>query len=465
MSREKQLVKSTLVLSLGTLLPKIASFVTLPIYTAMLTKDEYGTYDLVNILVSLFIPIVTLQIQQAAFRYLIEVKDKNAQENIVSNVYFFVLPIIFIALFILYFVVNAGTNVERILICLFLFLQTLVGVTQQVARGFGGNKEYSISAIINAFLNVILVIIFLLMWNWGFNGLLLSLNISIFIAFVYLLLKINIFNMIHLRCLDFKCIRELLHYSWPMVPNSVSLWIINMADRVIIIATLGIEKNAIYAVANKIPQLCNMIYTTFNLAWQESASIAASDKDRSLYYSQIFEQLFGFLSGIMALIIGATPILFMILIRGSYEEAYNQMPILFMGFFFSCISSFYGGIYVALKKTKSVGISSIISAAIALLLTFLFIKKIGLYAASISTVISFVFLAFFRFIDIRKSIKIHYNWKKIILTIFILIIMCILCFVQNNFINVVNTMIGIGVFIVLNWSLIKQIFKRIRKNG
>ena len=41
MSREGKLAKSTLILSIGTFLPKLASFVTLPILSGYLTKPEY----------------------------------------------------------------------------------------------------------------------------------------------------------------------------------------------------------------------------------------------------------------------------------------------------------------------------------------------------------------------------------------------------------------------------------------
>lgn len=75
MSREKSLIKNTIVLSIGTVIPKFASFIVLPILTGYLTKTEYGTYDLITVLCSLFLPAVTLQIQTAAFRFLIEKKD------------------------------------------------------------------------------------------------------------------------------------------------------------------------------------------------------------------------------------------------------------------------------------------------------------------------------------------------------------------------------------------------------
>ena len=50
MSREKALVKNSIIISIGTFLPKLVSLITLPIVTAGLTKAEYCTYDLITIM-------------------------------------------------------------------------------------------------------------------------------------------------------------------------------------------------------------------------------------------------------------------------------------------------------------------------------------------------------------------------------------------------------------------------------
>ena len=52
MNRERSLVKNTLILSIGTVIPKFASFIVLPILTGYLTKTEYGIYDLITVLCS-----------------------------------------------------------------------------------------------------------------------------------------------------------------------------------------------------------------------------------------------------------------------------------------------------------------------------------------------------------------------------------------------------------------------------
>ena len=98
MSREKNLIKNTLILSIGTVVPKLSSFIILPILTSNLTKAEYGTYDLITILVSLFLPAVTLQLQTAAFRFLIEEKEsKINKKKIISNIFMFIVPTSIIA--------------------------------------------------------------------------------------------------------------------------------------------------------------------------------------------------------------------------------------------------------------------------------------------------------------------------------------------------------------------------------
>lgn len=53
----------------------------LPLYTGILSTEEYGIVDLLNTLVSLLLPIVTFQVEQAVFRELIEVRGKRIKNQ------------------------------------------------------------------------------------------------------------------------------------------------------------------------------------------------------------------------------------------------------------------------------------------------------------------------------------------------------------------------------------------------
>ena len=463
MDREKALAKNTFIIAIGTFLPKFSSIITLPIITGGLTKAEMGTYDLISTLVSLFLPVATLQIQSAAFRFLIDVRnDKKETNRIVTNIIAFILPISIIALAILYFCLGNVTTVIKWLICLYFFTDILMLSTQQIVRGLSNNKLYSASSVAISFSNMLLIVLTVLVGKQGLVGVLSSITVATTIGLILLLVRGHILSRIDFSLLSRRTLKEMLSYSWPMIPNSLSNWVLSFSDRAVLTAFMGLEANAIYSVANKIPALFTTAQGTFVFAWQENASLASKDSDADSYYAEMFNNIFGILVGIMALLIAATPILFWLLIRGDYKEAYYQMPILFMGMLFSSMASFVGGIYVAHKKTRSVGITTILAAACNLAIDLVFVHRIGIFAASISTLVSYVFLTVYRMIDVQKFQKVRFNTVRFILLIVLLTLMCIICWINTLALNVLNVIIGCLIALIVNRKILMSILLTIQ---
>lgn len=468
-SREKNFLKSIFVLAFGTFLPKFASFVTLPIYTGYLTKDEYGTYDLITILCTLLLPVATLQIQSAVFRFLLDSKDdKQKCRSIVTILYVFVIPVSLVVLTVLYFVLHMFSPMLRLLIIIYYFTDILLVVTRQIARGLSKNSIYSVSAVINSFMNMGLVILFLVFWHTGLEGLVTSLVISTTISFLYIFIALKAWKYIDIKTLDKSLFRSIINYSFPMVPNSVSLWVMRMSDRAIILWFMGAAANAVYAVANKIPMLLQLAQNTFSMAWQENASLAVRDTDADKYYSDVFRKMHRVLAGFAALLMGFQPVIFKILIRGDYDDSYIHIAILVLGMFFSNIAIYLGGIYVANMRTRSVGVTTVLAAVLNFVINIVFIHKIGIFAATLSTTISYLFLMIYRLFDIRKFQNINYPVTEMIVTYLILVIMCIMCAFRTIPFYTINFAVGCVVFFVLNRELINifavSAMKKLRKN-
>ena len=258
-------------------------------------------------------------------------------------------------------------------------------------------------------------------------------------------------------------LKELIKYSWPMIPNSLSNWVMNFSDRVIISSKLGIEEMSIYSVANKIPNLFTSAQGTFVLAWQENASIASKDDDKNDYYTKMFDSVSRIYFFIMSFLIACSPILFKLLIKGNYDEAYTQMPILFLALLFSGISSFIGGIYVAMQKTKNIGITTIIAAVINIIVNIFLIDKIGIYAGSISTLVSYICLSGYRMRDIKRFIDIKYNLKNFIIYVFILVSMSVLNYQRKILFDIINMVIAIIASLMINRDMLKKILKNHKK--
>ena len=307
---------------------------------------------------------------------------------------------------------------------------------------------------------MIMLIVLVRHLGYGLYGAVAALAASIVISMIYLAFVVRLNELFDIRQYDNEMLKELINYSWPLVPNNISMWIINMSDRFVVTYFMGLSANAVYSVANKLPSLLTLAQNTFTMAWHENASIASKDEDAENYYAEMFKTMFKIMAGGFGLVIAFTPVLFKLLIRGDYSEAYVQIPILLMAIFFYCMSSFLGGIYIAYKETKSVGITTLCAAILNLMINMVAIKKVGLYAASGSTLLSFMVLFIFRAYDLQRMIRINYNIKFMFEVLIILLIECLIFYQNKPLCNLLNVIIGIIFFWTMNRSLISIIFKK-----
>ena len=460
--RNKELAINTVILGIGQLIPKFLAIVLLPLLTSYLTTEEYGNYDLILSIASLLIPVVTMQIQQAVFRYLLASKSAENKTLYVTGslVYIGISSVVCYPIVYLILRLFKIDSLSAVLICLLFLSEALYSLLGQIVRGLGYNAKYSVSVVVYSAVNLAATAVMLMGFHLGLQGVIISLTIGylssdLYMVFVSGMLKLDEFSR--------KALKELLDFSMPIVPSSIALWVVNLSDRLIIINFMGAAANGIYAVANKIPSLYSTAYGIFNLAWTETASKVSDDGDPAEYYTKLFSGLFKFLIGVMLALIAATPIIFKVLVKGDYGTAFFQVPILYFGIFFNSLVNFYSGIYIALKRTKQVGYSSVAGAAINALINIFLIGKIGLYAASISTAVSFLVIAVYRAVDLNKVIEIKYNKREIVIGMSCFLVAAV-CLNQSNMLTIATCFLFAIVYnITQNIQIIKKIVRKFLK--
>ena len=94
-TKNKYLIKNTIVLSIGNFGSKLITFFLVPLYTNILTTSEYGTIDLITILTTVIVPLITLNISEAVMRYSM---DKNSNKEKIKHIYDGVYFIAYISL-------------------------------------------------------------------------------------------------------------------------------------------------------------------------------------------------------------------------------------------------------------------------------------------------------------------------------------------------------------------------------
>lgn len=463
MSRVGSFAKSFVILGIGNILPNIAGFVVLPVLTGCLSTEEYGTYDLIITIVSLLMPLSTLQIQNAVFRYLIDSRDNEKSIRcIVSSALAFAIGFSVIVLVGYMLVTKDLDAFIRFWICIYYISQVFVVVFRQIARGLGLNKTYTFSSGMQALMQIGLCFLFVLGLGMGLLGSVIMVAGSTLIACLALFLKLRLWHILSFKCIDSACIRKLLHYSWPLVPNQLSMWGMRASNRLVITAICGVTANAMFAAAFKIPQILSLAQGTFQMAWQENATMVSSDSDSDDYYSAMFSMLFGLTAGIASLTIAATPLLFMILIRGEYADAYCQIPLLIVAMFFSSLISFYDGICVACELTTVIGFTALAGAVLNLVLCLALIPLIGITGASIAMLISYALLFLYRAHSASRYVAVKYEKVKLVVSIVLIAAQCFICMQQVLYLNILNAFLSVLCFFLLNKKTICLVASKVK---
>lgn len=450
-SKEKELLKNTTIVSVGKICTQLITFFLLPLYTAILSTAEYGIVDLLNTLVGLFLPIMTLQIEQGIFRFLVERRGNREEQNKLISTSLLIVAGQVLLFGVTFFVFSLFIQNEyKYFLALNLLANVCSSILLQITRGLGDNLKYAKGSFISAVTTVSLNVLFVVYFKWAAYGMLFATFLGHMTCAMYVLLTKKIYKYVNFKLFDKNLAISVLKYSFPLIPNMISWWVINASNRTIITAFLGLDFNGIFSTATKFSSLISTLYSVFNLAWTESASLYIDSEDASNFFSNIFDIIIRLFGSICLCVIVFMPFVFGIMINVKFAASYYQIPILMVGSLFNIFVSFLGSIYVAKKITAEIAKTSIIAAIINISINIIFIRFIGLYSASIATAVSYIAMFIYRFIDSKKYVTLILS-KSLISTVAVSYVLSIVVYYINiTTLNIIWAVIMIVVMISIN---------------
>lgn len=465
MDRFKNLAKNTLIITIGKISTQLITFLLLPLYTAVLTTSEYGTVDLITTLVQLFIPVASLMIDQGVFRYLLNCKEKKDYKKNISSA-FCILTISNLFCILIYLIISLFyVNPYKIWILLILIFTSYSNLFLQISRGLKNTTDYAIGSFVCSCSTIILNVLCIVALKLGAFGMIISIFMGNVLCTLYLYIKLKLFKYISLNNVDKNCMKEQIKYSLPLIPNQLSLWIMNSSDRVIVTTFLGMSANGILAISHKFPSVFMTFYNIFQLAWHETGTIHYNDKDRDDFFTEMFDIIISVFTSICIGIILILPVVFNLLINKDFFEAYYNIPIYMVSFLLNVVIGMLGVIYVATKKTSEIAKTTIIAAILNIIINLLLINKIGLYAASISTFVGYFITMIYRIIDSKKYINIKYNYKKIALLIIGVSFSCFIYYLNNKMIAILSLIACIPFLYFMNNKIIFNLLNIFKSRG
>lgn len=457
-TRNSQLAKNTIILTVGKICTQFVSFFLLPLYTALLDPSDYGTVDLISTYATLLLPIVGLELSTGLFRFMLDVRQDSKKIDCLISTAMTVTHFQLAGFLLLFAVIQIFVHSQyKMFLAIEIALNLYSAILMQISRGLGRNDIYSMASFLSASTMVAMNVLFIAVMRMGAYGMFLGLILSKIITNLYLFITLKMWRHYHIGLFDKGELKAIIRYSIPLVPNQLSWWVVGASDRIVVSHVLGVAYNGLYSVANKFSSVYITFYNIFNLAWTESAALHIDDKDGEEYLNNTINILFPLFSSICIGITACVSLMFPILINEKYAEAYPQIPILMMAVLCQSIIGLVSVVYTAKKMSVAIAKTSFWIALVNLSTDLLMIRFIGLYAASLSTLIAYCTMMLYRLHDVQKYARIKIPIGMLAITMLLAVGVCAAYYSDNIFLQMVALLLAVIYSIIANRTFLKDI--------
>lgn len=405
-----KLFSDTVILAIGTFGSKLLVFLLMPLYTALLSPSQYGTAELITGTANLIMPFACVGITNGIFRFAAE-KGTDREGVFSSGMVLLGAGLCgTVLLGAVALCIGAAWRTEILLVVLYVLAADLQAVCAQYVRAIDRTRLFAVQGILNTLVTVGFNILFLMAFDLGVTGYVLSTVVGNLLTTAFLVVSAGLWRVFRLSRVSRTAMRELFRFSLPMVPTTICWLITDLSDRYLVSWFCGEAVNGVYSAAYKIPTIVNLVSGIFMQAWQFSAVVQSTDGEEcSRFYSQVFR---GFLSVIFigsGGLILLSPWLCRLLLNSAYHEAWRYMPTLLCAAALESVVSFLASVYMVRKKSMHSFLTAVAGTGLNLLLNFLFIPQTGRFGgalgAAIATLIGYAAVWVLRMADVPRLLR------------------------------------------------------------
>lgn len=455
--------------SIGELVPRLISFMLLPIFTNYLSPKDYGIVSYVNSILLFVTVLSALSLNTFFLRHYHEFKDDEAKGSAVWTISSFIL--MFNALITVFFFL-VGPWVIRVthvqvdfypffaLALVFNWLEVISIVPMALYRIQERAFAFVTVNIIKTLVQFIAIYTMIVYFKQGvlgnFYGRIIVSGVFFFI-FLTVIIKNSSFTY------NSKLLSAGLKFSLPLLPGAFSYLLLGMADRLIMerfmpLSAIGIFSIA-YTIAFSITVAIQGGYRAF-----EPVIFRVHGTDNAI--SSVKQVNNYFMSAV--LILGLCICLFSreviyFMANERYRMAYLYIPGLVIGFCFNAQNLMYNTILTAERRTSLVAKATMYGAIICVIANIALIPYMGIWGAVVGNMISFLVMNVFceRYVGSQYVFR-----KELYISVFLIALMSmVLYFSTMNlivlfFVKVLLTLAGsamiLKIYNVRILSLIKK---------
>lgn len=472
-----KLVKNSAIYIVSDFSVKAITFLLLPLFTRLISPDDYGNIQLLVSIGNFLTVIASLTLGSSISRFYFSNNSdfdlKLMFSEIVKFTVFFsttIYLLIFIFGEYIFFFIKIEfhpyvtiTLLSSYFSIYYIFIASLLRAKQDATK-------LSVITVISSLFSSLLTLILVIQLEDKVFAYLFSILItSIFNFIIFIIFSKNYFyfKKSHNR------IKIYLKYSITRLPIDLSSWIVMLTDRVLLYELKGERDTGIYSVGAKIGQAFQIIFMAINKAFVPFAFEKISKKENNNYdeLSNIVLKLFGFYCIIWSIGVIFSPEIVMLLDSSFYDNIY-LLPIILLSFLFLSLKLLFQppmDYYIEYVKIKA--LIWIIGSALNVILNIILIPKFSMNGAAFASFLTYFLMLFPIIYFSNKAIPIKYNYFKMIQVFIISVLFSLIFMIKVNLSISILKFIASGFYIYFianilefNGDDIKIFIKKWNKN-
>lgn len=406
--------KATIWFIFASTLQKAMSLITTPIFTRIMTPEQYGQYNVYNSWLQIFTIITTLRLNWAVFNKGMSKykKDRDVYAATMQSVTFLITVVVFVIYLIFHRQINEITELPTfIMVAMFaeLLVTPAIDFWSLRKRYEYQYKPVVFRTVVFTFINAVVGIIAVIFSeNKGYARIMTCIMVNIAFG-----LSLFVYNYIKAKCLfKFEYAKFAILFNLPLLLHYISQYILDQFDRVMIQKMVGMAYAGIYSVAYSAGMILRIVTQSINNAlvpWQY-------DKLEKKKFKELDDVLFlvYLLVGVCALsFIAVAPEIMHILADEKYYEAVYVIPPVTLGLFFLHMYTTIANVEFFYNQNKFTMYISMLGAALNIALNYIGIKMFGYIAAAYTTMICYILYAAGHYIYMSIGVKKRFGIKQV----------------------------------------------------
>ncbi len=445
------------------------SIITTPIFTRVLTTDEYGLFSVFSAWFYVLVIVCTLNIHMGAINNTLTKmpSEKNKIIAAFQSVSLIVSGGFFIIALIFSDYLSKWMNLPRIIIVFmflgFMFYEPYNDWLIYKRYEYDYKKPVITSVIISIITPVISIITILVFSEFRGEARVISfLIVNIIIpGFVFYFINYKSGHVFF----DKKLWTYALFFNVPLIPHFLSETILNQSDKIMIGSIVGTSEAGVYSVSYSAASLVLIFSSALNTAFVPWQYQKIKDKEYSKL-GKISYVVLSSVGAILIILILFSPEIIKILAGESYMGAVKLVPILGISVFFNYMYQIFARVELYYEKKIYTVIATFGATLLNVSLNFLWIPRMGYTGAGYSTLIAHVFLClihyiFYRKICVENTIEYPLYKGTVMLLISVVFMVCSLSVVLLYNFFVARILIVITI-VALMWFFHKRLIKLIK---